>query len=742
MIKYNLILISFLLVQVLKAQNPTDFYFTIVSPSNIYQSLAPGAYGSVGTGWGWDGTIPNDFFAEMVYPSEDMDENYLCDGTPTDYSGKVVLVTRGLCDFSQKALNAQNQGAIAVVIRNFDENLIHMAPGEFGADVTIPCINITESVGDQLIFELMSGSTVIVAFSNTPNPILQISGTVIRDENEDCMTTSGEPFLQGWKIFTQGSNGFSRINYSDANGQYRLFVDTGTYEVNLIAPGALWQACPPVTISSGNYDSVTIDLHAQVLDHCPMMSIDIEIPLLRRCFDNNTFTVNYCNHGTTLAQSAYATVQFDELISVENASLPYTALANNSYEFLLGDVESNECGSFTITTLVSCEAELSQTLCAFASVYPQVNCEQGGGSYTGPSLKVTGDCNASGVTFQIENVGVGDMIAPTDYTVYRNAFILSNGSVQLMSGKSSDYQFTADGATYRLEANQAAGHPGESSPSYTVEACTNGTGDFVTGFFNMFSPADYGEAYDEACLMVIGSYDPNDKSPTPLGYGNEHFIERNTDIHYLIRFQNTGTDTAFNISVRDTLSGLLDISSLKLGVSSHEYTFSLSGNNGMDFRFKNIMLPDSNINEAASHGFLTYTIKQNPGLATGSVIRNAASIYFDFNDPIITNETFHTIGEHFIGITGIATLDRNISLQVYPNPMKEYVLFHIQDVVFQKGYLELYNVSGQLVRVEKFREPSFEVKRNGLKTGAYFYKLTLDDKLSATGLIQVLGSSE
>ena len=740
---YYLFFISFLLSQQLNAQNPGDFYFTITSPSNIYQSLAPGEYGSVGTGWGWDGTIPNDFFGEMVYATEDMfGDHHFCDEDASDYTGKVVLVERGLCDFSQKAINAQHQGALAIVIQNFEENLITMAPGEFGADVTIPCIMISKSVGDELIFELLNGSTVIVGFSYTANPILQISGTVVRDDNMDCLNTPGENHLQNWKMYTQGSNGFSNITFTDANGHYQLFVDTGSYEINLIAPSTVWQTCSPVTVSSSNFDSVVVDLQAQPLVNCPVMSVDIEVSLLRRCFDNNVYIVNYCNMGTELAESAYVTVQFDDLLSLENSSLAYIELADNTYEFLLGDIASNECGSFTITTTVSCEAEFLQTLCAFANIYPQVNCETGGGNYVGPSVKVKGNCTGTEVTFQIENIGAGDMDTPSDYTVFRNALILETGSFQLMAGNLSEHKYSADGATYRLEAGQAAGFPEESSPGFTIEACTNGTGDFETGFFNMFPPADYGSAYDEVCKMVIGSFDPNDKTPTPLGYGDEHFIEKNTDIQYLIRFQNTGTDTAFNIIVRDTLSGFFDITSLVLGASSHDYVFNVLGNNILEFKFSNIMLPDSNINETASHGYLTYQLKQKEHLAPGDLVRNSAAIYFDFNAPVITNETFHTIGEHFIETTSISTLDNNISLQVYPNPMKEFVIFNIQNILFQEGLIELYNGIGQLVRVEKVQEHSHVVKRKALTPGSYFFKLILDDQLSATGVIQVLGSGQ
>ena len=45
---------------------------------------------------------------------------------------------------------------------------------------------------------------------------------------------------------------------------------------------------------------------------------------------------------------------------------------------------------------------------------------------------------------------------------------------------------------------------------------------------------------DIHCAENIGSYDPNDKSASPTGFGVDHIIRENTDIEYKIRFQNTG----------------------------------------------------------------------------------------------------------------------------------------------------------------------------------------------------------
>ncbi len=54
-------------------------------------------------------------------------------------------------------------------------------------------------------------------------------------------------------------------------------------------------------------------------------------------------------------------------------------------------------------------------------------------------------------------------------------------------------------------------------------------------------------------------------------------------------------------------------------------------------------MPDSTTNEVESHGFIKFKVNQIPNLAEGIVLENNAGIYFDFNDPIITNTTQHTI---------------------------------------------------------------------------------------------------
>jgi len=140
--------------------------------------------------------------------------------------------------------------------------------------------------------------------------------------------------------------------------------------------------------------------------------------------------------------------------------------------------------------------------------------------------------------------------------------------------------------------------------------------------------------YLEYCYQVINSYDPNMKEVFPIkvepGY---------TDwFTYTIHFQNTGDAPAFNIKLIDTLDVRLDTETFEVLNYSHANHFNLYNRN-LSFYFPNIMLPDSTSDEEGSKGFIQFRIKPIAGIENGEIIKNTAHIYFDFNDPIVTNTT-------------------------------------------------------------------------------------------------------
>ncbi len=70
------------------------------------------------------------------------------------------------------------------------------------------------------------------------------------------------------------------------------------------------------------------------------------------------------------------------------------------------------------------------------------------------------------------------------------------------------------------------------------------------------------------------------------------FLKKITSLQYIIRSQNMGTDTAFNIAVRDHLDPNLDVSSFNMVSASHPYSYTIT--NGVAvWQFDDIKLPHS-----------------------------------------------------------------------------------------------------------------------------------------------------
>ncbi len=148
---------------------------------------------------------------------------------------------------------------------------------------------------------------------------------------------------------------------------------------------------------------------------------------------------------------------------------------------------------------------------------------------------------------------------------------------------------------------------------------------------------------DQYSYIVRCSYDPNDKNVMPTGVLAQHYTPINSELTYLVNFQNTGNDYAYDVYIYDTLDANLDLSTFEVIESSHEVNTQMTATGAVRFNFFNIMLPDSGLDEAGSHGWVRYKIRPNAGLPDPTEITNTSYIVFDFNYPIITNTTLNTL---------------------------------------------------------------------------------------------------
>jgi hypothetical protein len=190
--------------------------------------------------------------------------------------------------------------------------------------------------------------------------------------------------------------------------------------------------------------------------------------------------------------------------------------------------------------------------------------------------------------------------------------------------------------------------------------------------------------------IVVGSYDPNDKTCSRGVLVTPMQLSSNNEFEYLIRFQNTGTFYAENVVIQDTISTYFDLTSLRIIATSDSMNITFGENNLVNFNFPLIFLPDSTTNEPGSHGFVKYAIRTKPDLQLGTYLRNTAYIYFDFNAPIITN-TAETLYDLTIGYEIVD----DQSILVYPNPTTSTVT--LMEYANQTVSVSMTDISGKAV---------------------------------------------
>lgn len=550
-----------------------------------------------------------------------------------------------------------------------------------------------------------------------------VAGKVFTDTISNCTYDNGEPPLNNWQVKITGlTTGAVYTTQTNSLGEYTREIDPADtlVEVTLTAPFNFAQNCPSVyTLSVASGQTTSQDIPAYLEPDCPLLSVDVAAPFLRRCFPG-TYTVQACNLGYETITDAYTEVALDSYLDFNGSSIPGTALGNNTWSFDLGDLEAGECVSFQISFGVNCAAPLGYTHCTEARIFPYSACNVSA-NWSGADLEVTGYCDGDSVHLTVTNIGTGDMTEMQDFVVVEDVVMYTTSPFQLNSGASVDFVMAANGSTWRMETNEVPNHPWGGVEAKAVEGCggLNETG--LVTMFSLNTPNPF-ETVD--CQENIGSFDPNDKQAFPRGYGAAHFIKANTDLEYLIRFQNTGTDTAFTVVVLDTLSQHLDAVSVRPGASSHEYDFAVLDGNVLRFKFDNILLPDSNINEAASHGFVKFYISQKADNTDGTLIENRAAIYFDFNEPVITNTTFHTIGEYFIAVS--TNEKSSDALKVYPNPSVSTVFFELPEMT-QNNRFQLVDNFGKTVVAADFSDKTFRFEKGQLPPGIYFFQITSGD---------------
>jgi hypothetical protein len=221
----------------------------------------------------------------------------------------------------------------------------------------------------------------------------------------------------------------------------------------------------------------------------------------------------------------------------------------------------------------------------------------------------------------------------------------------------------------------------------------------ISNWLNDYSPWNNVNYFTS---LTVGSFDPNFKEVLPQGTGNNGLITPSDSIlEYMVHFQNTGSYYAQKVVVLDTLDADLDWSTLRPVYQSHPCVVTMDENGVAKFTFNNINLPTQGMNEMGSNGMLTYTIHTKKNLALGTTFTNNAAIYFDYNEPVITNTTLNTLGAP-AGINNTPGAG-NGSFSIYPNPTAKMFYAQLDGTGNATANMKVTDISGKVVMVRDLK---------------------------------------
>ena len=476
-----------------------------------------------------------------------------------------------------------------------------------------------------------------------------LSGKVVIDENDNCAEDNGEIYLPNVLVHIE-NGGNSIYSNTSLQGYYgTLLPNLGDYSLEAITPSPYWSACETdttITIADPDLD-YEVDFHFQAEVDCPLLAPNISITRLRPCLPG-AIVLNFCNYGTVDSEISQAELTIPAGITVDSVNHPVLSQTTSSIVFEIDPVAPGLCEGIFIFITPDCnQLQVGDFVCPQVNVTPDDLCVPINLNWDGSTIEASGTCVGDSARFVLKNIGNGAMNGPREMRVQ----IINDDIIMLIVdtfqldplGEKVITLLNVDQNALRIEADQDPLHPIANPAAAMVENCQG----LMAGLWNdiiQSFPQYNGDPFNDiTCVTLTGSYDPNEKIALPTGFGDEHLIEKHWPLDYTIYFQNTGNDTAFTVEIIDTISPYLDLSTLRVANGSHPFVWNIGPNNALTFTFDDIALPDSTIDLLGSQGFIKYSIKPKADAPFNQRIENRAAIYFDFNEPIITNTTFHTI---------------------------------------------------------------------------------------------------
>lgn len=514
------------------------------------------------------------------------------------------------------------------------------------------------------------------------------------------------------------------IALTDTGGYYLLALDTGHHAIsqNIQNNFLERQVCPTpptagynVHLPSSGSASLGNDFINQTFD-CPRLDLKILEPRFRLC-SRTMMQLQYQNDGVAAQPNARIRINLSEEVKILSANRPFTKDSDSSYVFDLGTLQAGHHGVIIMEDSIGCPAQPDSMAraCYSARIEPLSLCSNidpatllWDGAWLDAVARYNPGLNKVRVVIYNKGTSMADsstlkLVGPGVW--YRN------GKFKLAAGDSLvTLCDPAIQGSIQLQLQQTVACPLGSTSSlfHSGRGLARSFLNFGSGLLETYTV--------QACPTFRFSWDPNEKLVQPEGN-----IEPGTELDYTIHFENYGNDTAYAVTVEDTLPSGLDVSTLKLGASSDKYELNIVGTENspvLYFNFREIKLTGKKQDSIRSKGQLSFKIKTKADVARGSVISNRAHIYFDRNEAVTTEFVHSPIAQLGSVLENKQAQKSENRMILAPNPARGSAKIWFTQVKAGKAQtVRISTVDGK--QVEELTAFNGQAEVKGLSPGIY-----------------------
>ncbi|PHS06070.1 MAG: hypothetical protein COA88_11310 [Kordia sp.] len=260
-----------------------------------------------------------------------------------------------------------------------------------------------------------------------------ISGISYIDENSNCIYDTGDVLLKNTKLTIAPDD---KTTYTNSNGEYSFYMNTGTYTITAESPLYYTQFCP----SSQEAHTATVTAIGETIPDKDFgfvadgsisdLSVSMSTTVLRKNFEND-YIVTYKNIGNNAATGNRVTINLANDIDFVSSDVLWTNQTGQTAYWDIATIEAQEIVTFTVTIKVTIDTTIGDNATNSISITSN-----------------TADTNMANNTHNDTSIIVG-AIDPNDKLVY------PEGALPL-----------GDPITYKIRFQNMGNYPAESIVVY------------------------------------------------------------------------------------------------------------------------------------------------------------------------------------------------------------------------------------------------------------------------------------